>query len=41
MRVVSCRFMASCFVVLCGFLMVPRRVIVMLCCLVMMLSCLS
>jgi len=38
-RVMRCRLVPSCFVVLCGFLVVPCRVFVMLCCLVVMLCC--
>jgi len=34
------RFVFSCFMVLCGFPVVPRRVFVMLCCFMMVLCCL-
>ena len=36
MRMVCCRFVFPCFMVLCGFLVMTCRVFVMLCCLVMM-----
>jgi hypothetical protein len=39
-RVVCCRFVFACFVVLCGFLVMSCRAFVMLCCLLMMLCCL-
>jgi len=39
-RVVCCRFVFPCFVVLCGFLVMSCRMFVMLCCLMMMLCCL-
>jgi hypothetical protein len=38
--VMRCCLVFSCFMMLCGFLVVSRRVFVMLCCLVMMLCCL-
>jgi len=37
MRVMRCCFEFSCFVVLRGFLVVPCRVLMMFCCLVMVL----
>jgi hypothetical protein len=40
MRMMCCRFVPSCFVVLCGFLVMPGRVFVVFCCLVVMLCCL-
>jgi len=40
MGMVCCGFVLSVFVVFCGLLMVPGRVFVMFCCLVMMLCCL-
>ena len=39
-RVMCRRFVFTCFVMFSGFLVVVRRVFVMLCCLVMMLCCL-
>jgi hypothetical protein len=38
-RVMSCCLVFSCFMVLCGFLMVSCRVFMMLSCFVMMLCC--
>jgi len=38
--VMRCRLVFSCFMMLCGFLVVSCRVFVMLCCLMMMLCCL-
>jgi hypothetical protein len=38
-RVMRCRLVSSCFVVLCGFLVVSSRVFMMFCCLVMMFCC--
>ncbi len=38
-RVMGCCLVFSCFMVLCGFLMVSCRVFMMLRCLVMMLCC--
>jgi hypothetical protein len=39
-RVMRRRLVFSCFMMLCGFLVVSCRVFVMFCCLVMMLCCL-
>jgi len=38
--VMPCRLVFSCFMMLCGFLVVSCRVFVMLCCLMVMLCCL-
>lgn len=40
LRMMRCRLVFSCFVVLCGFLVVSCCVFVMLCGLMMMLCCL-
>ena len=41
MRVMRSCLVFPCFMVLCGFLVVSRRMFVMLCCLVMMFCCFS